>query len=265
MLSLRVTACAAVIALAAAPSTANAAAVAMSSLRADLTSFSLSTNGALTGGSVFSSVAANEGADGVSGSDVDFIPGNSSRNVTDGAFSSRSSVSATNTTAGIDLATSGSINTLGAFGSAIADGLISWTLNVETAGAVVTAVFDITRMFDLDTDIAGERAGAATLFTVGILDGVNEVLPVRTLSTGGCDPSFAVSVADGGGYSNTCSTRATFVFPALDVGEYTMTVKSVTNMDVAAIPLPGAIWLFGAGLAGAVFASGKKKRPTTTA
>lgn len=260
MFGLRVSACVFSLACAAAPGTADAAAVAMSSLSADLSSVTFSNGGSVSGGTVWALAAASEGADGVSGSDVDFIPGSSSKAVNDGAFSASSSLSATNSSATIDLSTGGSINTLGAFGSSIADGVISWTVNVTAPGSVISAVFDIARMFDLDTDIAGERAAAATSFTVGILNGVNEVIPIRTLQAGGCDPNFAASVANGNAFANSCSARATFTFPALDVGEYTMTVKAISNIDVAAVPLPGAIWLFGAGVAGAVFASGKRKR-----
>lgn len=265
MLSLRVSACVVALTLAAAPGTASAAAVAMSSLRADLSSVAFSTDAGLSGGSVWTLAAASEGADGVSGSDVDPIPGNSSRTVTDGAFTASASAQATNSSASVNVNTQGSINTLGAFGSAIADGVVAWTFNVQSPGTVVTAVFDLTRMFNLDTDISGEIAAAATSITVGILGGVGEALPIRTLSAGGCDPNFAASVANGNGYSNTCSAQASFVFPALDVGDYTLTVKTISNIDVSAVPLPGAAWLFGAGVAGAAFASGKKRKPAKTA
>lgn len=152
----------------------------------------------------------------------------------------------------------------GDFGSALGEvtGFFEFTNSV--AGTVIEIIIGLTQSFDLDTDHVGDIASGSTSLSLAIFGPAGPFLPTLGLSDPTCDPNAAFSVVDGGSFSRTCATSATFTFPALDPGDYMFTFASDSSVDVlSAIPLPGSLSLFGLGLAGLVFGSRRATRITS--
>lgn len=231
-----------------------AGAVAVSSASLDSGQVTITTNDgvSVSTGELFSTASAALGATGTTTSDNDPIPGVADAPMAvDGTMNADSLLTVQPGDVSFSSEASGSV--AGAdFGTALGEVTGSFDFTNDTAGLVITLIMDLTRTFNLSTDLAGELASGATAISLAILDEAGlTILPTILLSDPTCDPNAAFSVSDGASFSGSCTTNATFGFAPLAVGNYTLTFASNSSVDVvgAEVPIPAAFGLFGLGAA----------------
>ena len=238
------------------PAAANAAAVASASLDATSVSVTFSQPIQGTGPGLFATAAAALGPSGITSTDSNPSPTVATATATDGTMTASSFVTTGPGPILFDSDASGSV--AGDLGGAIGEVTAAFDFSVITAGTIVEITMNLTRSFDLATDIAGDLASGATSLGLSILNSGDILLPTIAIADALCNPNAAFTVTGGNDFLSSCTTLVTFTFAPLAVGEYTLTFASSSGVDVVAqvaeIPVPGAFGLFALGVTGFGFA-----------
>ena len=123
-----------------------------------------------------------------------------------------------------------------------ANTLISTNFYVGTGGDTVSLSFDAVPY--LETRVSGAGSAAANL-----------ALSVSLTELGGTTPIYSWAPLSVGIGSNDLYDPGGVSFMdsvTLRAGNYSLNIAMTQQVNVSAVPLPGALWLFGAGLAGLV-------------
>lgn len=144
---------------------------------------------------------------------------------------------------------SGILAGVGEFGAAVGDVAGDFVFSNPNDDLEIVVMMELTRMFALATEFAGDMASGATSLSLMLLSEMGAILPMVAFGDPSCDASAIVSVSGGADFSDSCSTTATFTFAGLAAGDYTLTIDSSSSVElVSQVPVPAAFGLFGLGL-----------------
>ena len=249
------------------PGSAGAAVIASSSLTSGQISVTFSNPPEGGTGELFSTASAALGPTGVNTADNNPLPGVADAPAAvDGTMSADSALFVLPDEDNISFMTEadGSVG-FGEFGTAIGEVTGTFDFTNTVAGTIIEIIMDLTQVFNLETGVVGDTASGATSIALSILTATGVLLPTISLSDPTCNPNAAFSVTDGDTFSSSCTGTATFTFAALETGDFTLTFASNSSVDlVGAIPIPGAVGLFGLGVLGlALFGVTTRPRRST--